>query len=137
LFHLASKKPQTNAQPLAPLVYLHSEEEYYPTDLQSFLDNVTPQVNFTTVAGPTPLTLSNLNQLGSNVYLTSKDDVTKDPTWIKGTKPDSSGATANAVTAAVIVNDKGNGVVDAFYMYFYAYNYGGEVLGWDALNFGK
>jgi hypothetical protein len=63
--------------------------------------------------------------------------VTKDPTWIKGTKPDSNGATANAMTAAVIVNDKGKGVVDAFYMYFYAYNYGGEVLGWDALNFGK
>jgi hypothetical protein len=137
LFHLASKKPRTNSHPPAPLVYLHSEEKYYPTDLQSFLNNVTPQVNFTTVAGPTPLTLSNLDQLGSNVYLTSKDDVTKDPTWIKGTKPDSSGATANAVTAAVIVNDKGNGVVDAFYMYFYAYNYGGEVLGWDALNFGK
>lgn len=63
--------------------------------------------------------------------------MTKKPEWIKGTKPDSNGKTNNAMTAAVIVNDKGNGNVDAFYMYFYAYNYGGEVLGWSKLNFGN
>jgi hypothetical protein len=70
------------------------------------------------------------------VYLTSKDDVTKNPQWILGTKPDANGKTNGAVTAAVIVNDKGNGEVDAFYMYFYAYNYGGTVLGIKNLNFG-
>ncbi|CBX94724.1 predicted protein [Plenodomus lingam JN3] len=74
--------------------------------------------------------------MGSNVFLTSNDDVTKDPTWIKGVKPDGQGRTGNAVTAAVIVVDKEEGAVDAFYMYFYAYNYGGEVLGWSELNFG-
>jgi hypothetical protein len=109
-----------------------------PTDIKVFLDNTTPKVNFNEVSGPSkPLTQDNLNQLGSDVYLTSNDDVTKNPTWIKGTKPDSNGKTNNAITAAVIVNDKGNGNVDAFYMYFYAYNYGGEVLGWSALNFGN
>jgi hypothetical protein len=109
-----------------------------PTDIKVFLDNTTPKVNFNEVSGPSkPLTQDNLNQLGSDVYLTSNDDVTKNPTWIKGTKPDSNGKTNNAITAAIIVNDKGNGNVDAFYMYFYAYNYGGEVLGWSALNFGN
>ncbi|KAH5784274.1 hypothetical protein HBI37_196220 [Parastagonospora nodorum] len=122
----------------APVVYLHSEDPYMPTDLQVFLNNTTPRVAFAEVPGPSkPLTLENVNQLGDTVYLTSNDDVTKDPTWIKGTRPDANGKTNGAVTAAVIVTDKGNGNVDAFYMYFYAYNYGGEVLGWDALNFGN
>ncbi|KAF1942136.1 hypothetical protein EJ02DRAFT_465977 [Clathrospora elynae] len=122
----------------APLVYLYSQDQYFPTDIQAFLDHTTPRANFSEVPGPSkPLTASNVNQMGADVYLTSNDDVTKDPAWLQGTKPDSNGKTNNAITAAVIVNDKGNGNVDAFYMYFYAYNYGGEVLGWSALNFGN
>ncbi|KAH7078819.1 hypothetical protein BKA63DRAFT_251735 [Paraphoma chrysanthemicola] len=122
----------------APVVYLHSDETYFPTDLKVFLDNTTPRVNYNEVSGPSkPLTQDNVNQMGNDVYLTSNNDVTKDPEWIKGTKPDGSGKTNNAITATVIVNDKGNGNVDAFYMYFYAYNYGGEVLGWNKLNFGN
>jgi hypothetical protein len=108
-----------------------------PTDIQTFLDRTTPRVNFNEVPGPSkPLTTSNVNQLGSDVWLTSNDDVTTNPLWIKGTKPDASGKTNGATTAAIIVNDKGNGNVDAFYMYFYAYNYGGNVLGSSLLNFG-
>ncbi|KAL6712317.1 hypothetical protein ACN47E_000194 [Coniothyrium glycines] len=122
----------------APVVYLHKDEQYFPTDIKVFLDNTTPRVNFNEVPAPSkPLTTSNVDQLGSNVYLTSNDDVTKDPQWILGTRPDASGKTNDAITAAVIVNDKGNGEVDAYYMYFYAYNYGGQVLGWPALNFGN
>jgi hypothetical protein len=120
------------------VVYLHSDDEYMPTDLKVFLDNTTPRVNFNEVSGPSkPLTRDNLHEMGPDVYLTSNDDVTKDPEWIKGTKPDSNGKTNGATTAAVVVYDKGNGNVDAFYFYFYAYNYGGEVLGWDKLNFGN
>lgn len=74
--------------------------------------------------------------MASNIWLTSNDDVTTSPAWIKGTKPNASGKTEGATSAAVIVNDKGNGNVDAFYMYFYGYNYGGEVLGLKELNFG-
>jgi hypothetical protein len=108
-----------------------------PTDINVFLENTTPRVKFEVVPGPSnPLTLDNVNQLGGDVYLTSNNDVTQNPQWIKGTKPDSNGRTNGATTAAIIVNDKGNGNVDAFYMYFYAYNYGGEVLGWNKLNFG-
>jgi hypothetical protein len=122
----------------APLVWLYSGEVYFPSDISAQVANSNPKVNFTTVANvPSPLDLNNLNALGGDVYLTSKDDVTTNPQWIKGVKPDASGKTDGAVTAAVIVNDKGNGNVDAFYMYFYAYNWGGEVLGLDALNFGN
>jgi hypothetical protein len=132
---ISSIEANTNAS-TAPLIYLHSQETYFPTDLQTFLDHTTPQVAWKPVSGPSPLKLDNVNQLGSNVWLTSNDDVTKDPQWIKGTKPDGNGKINGAVPAAVIVTDKGNGVVDAFYMFFYAYNYGGHVLGWDKLNFG-
>ena len=81
--------------------------------------------------------LNNVNSLGSDVYITSKNDITQNPQWIKGVKPNGQGKTEGAVTAAVIVTDKGDGNVDAFYMYFYAYNYGGNVLGSSKLNFGK
>lgn len=63
---------------------------------------------------------------GTAIYLTSKDDITTNPAWLNGLIPDSSGSTGGT-TAAVIVNDKGNGTVDAFYMYFYSYNWGGLV----------
>jgi hypothetical protein len=95
-------------------------------------------VNYIEVSGaPSPLDLNSVNSLGADVYITSKDDVTKNPQWIKGVKPNGEGKTEGAVTAAVIVTDKGNGNVDAFYMYFYAYNYGGNVLGSSKLNFGE
>ncbi|KAF2192600.1 hypothetical protein K469DRAFT_314988 [Zopfia rhizophila CBS 207.26] len=122
----------------APLVWLHSAEQYFPSDIAAQVSNSIPQVNFAAVPNvPNPLDLNNLDSLSKDVYLTSKDDITKNPTWIKGVKPDASGKTNNAVTAAVIVNDKGGGNVDAFYMYFYAYNWGGTVLGLQQLQFGN
>lgn len=82
---------------------------------------------------PRPLTLDNLGTLnglgGPNVYLTSVDDITKNPAWLQGVKPDGTGKTNGAVSATIIVNDHGNGNVDAFYLYFYAYNQGPPVLG--------
>ncbi|KAI8937996.1 hypothetical protein NX059_005670 [Plenodomus lindquistii] len=121
----------------APLIYLHSTEQYFPTDITTFLNHTTPRVAFDEVFGPSkPLSPSNVNHMGADVCLTSNDDITKSPRWIEGTKPDRNGRTDDAISAAVIVNNKGNGKVDAFYMYFYAYNYGGEVLGLSELNFG-
>ena len=83
---------------------------------------------------PNPLTLNNLdtlNSAGANVYLTSVDDVTKGPAWLKGVKPNASGKTDGAVSSAIIVNDHGAGRVDAFYMYFYAYNFAPPIFGQD------
>lgn len=122
------------------MVYLHSTEEYLPTDLSTFIANTVPKnPSFQDIPNaPSPLALNNLNQLPSDTYLTSKDEITANPAaaWIKGVKPDSNGKTQGAVSAAVIVADKGDGVVDAFYMYFYGYNYGGNVLRIKQLNFG-
>lgn len=91
-------------------------------------------MNFVTVQGaPTPLTLNNLASLnslgGANVYLTSIDDITQNPAWLKGVKPDGTGKTNGAISCAIIVNNHGAGNVDAFYFYFYAYNRGNSVLG--------
>ena len=93
-----------------------------------------PQVDFKPVDGaPNPLSLSNLDQLnakgGTNVYLTSVDDVTKNPPWLTGVKPDASGKTNGATTSVVVVNTHADGIVDAFYFYFYSFNLGNKVLG--------
>jgi len=47
---------------------------------------------------------------------------------VKWNSPDSQGKTNNAVSCAIIVNNHGSGYVDAFYMYFYAYNLGNTVF---------
>lgn len=118
------------------MVWFHPEETYFPSDIGAQLVHTKPEINFAVVDGyPTPLTLDNIDSLnankGSDVYLTSIDDITQDPAWLNGVKPDESHATNGAVGAAIIVNDHGNGNVDAFYMYFNAYNWGGRFLGQD------
>lgn len=58
------------------------------------------------------------------MYLTSFEDVTKDPAWLKGLNAEAEGKK----TGVIIVVDKGSGVVDVFYFYFFAFNWGGVVL---------
>ncbi|KAI4237408.1 MAG: hypothetical protein L6R40_005900 [Gallowayella cf. fulva] len=118
----------------APKVWLQSQDPYYPSDIAAQLSHTKPEVNFNVVNGaPDPLTLDNLASLnalgGTNVYLTSVDDVTKNPSWLRGVKPDGNGKTNGATSSAIIVNDQGSGNVDAYYMYFYAYNQGNTVFG--------
>ena len=117
----------------APIIYLYSSDPYRPADIGSQLSNTQPEVNFTVISGaPNPLTLDNLSQLnkfgGSNVSLTSKDNVEDDPPWLFGVTPDSNGNTDGAVSCGIILNDHGSGLVDAFYMYFYAFDYGGDYV---------
>ena len=116
-------------------MWIHSQDPYFPSDIGAQLQHTKPEVNFVVVPNaPNPLTLNNLDSLnaaGANVYLTSVDDITTKPAWLKGVKPDASGKTNGATSAAIIVNDHGSGNVDAFYMYFYAFNYGPPVLGQD------
>lgn len=118
----------------APLVYLHENETYFPADWASQLLHTVPEINYTQVTStPSPLTLDNLSSLnspnGTSVYLTSIDDVSKNPSWLGGVKPDASGLTSDTVSCVIITHDRGNGTLDAFYVYFYAFNLGDFVLG--------
>jgi hypothetical protein len=127
-------------------VYLDRNELYLPSDLQAQLNDTYPALNYIAITGktaaadlPSPLLLSNLdqpNQIGGctsfdncNVYLTSKDNVTLNPQWLYGVLPDPvTYETVGARSYAIIVNDHGNGIVDVFYMYFYAFNPGETVF---------
>jgi hypothetical protein len=123
----------------APVVFLHSEDPYLPSDIGNQLANTEPRVNFTAIKGaPSPLTLDNLAELnnlgGKNVYLTSKIRPDQNPKYLRGVLPDDKGETEGAVSTIVIVNDHGNDTVDAFYLYFYAFDYGGFYVGQDIGN---
>jgi hypothetical protein len=80
---------------------------------------------------PPPDDLFNLDRLntiadgGKSVYLTSNDDVSTHPKWLEGVEL---GRMGEEKTSVVVVVDKGDGVVDAFYFYFFAFNWGGVVL---------
>ncbi|KAI9821507.1 MAG: hypothetical protein M1832_003355 [Thelocarpon impressellum] len=121
----------------APVVWLHSKETYNPADIAQQLVHTVPRVNFAELDTP-PKTLRDLDELnglgGGSVYLTSKDDITTNPAWLNGVAPDADGKTNDAVSAVIVITDKGDGVVDAFYFYFYANNWGGIVLGLEVNN---
>lgn len=118
----------------APVVYLHSEDKYWPSDISAQLTNTEPKVNFEPVANaPNPLTLDNLAELndfgGENVFLTSKIKPDANPPYLKGVLPNADGETQGAISCAIVTNDHGDGTVDAFYFYFYAFDFGGVYVG--------
>ncbi|KAJ3300391.1 hypothetical protein HK104_001355 [Borealophlyctis nickersoniae] len=89
-------------------------------------------VNFVPVPGaPSPLTPENIEKVNAaNVALTSVDDPQRSPAWQQSREniPDPRTRRSNAPITLITV-DKGNGVLDAYYMYFYAFNHGNAVLG--------
>jgi len=107
----------------APLSYLHSSEQYWPSDIKTHMTKVIPQVNFKPVGG-TP-TVGTLSTLSNDVSLTATDNLLV---------PDKSafftstyGKPVNNVSGApgtIIAVEKAGGIVDAFYFYFYSWNYG-------------
>ena len=141
----------------APLVHLYSEEQFWPCDIKEHLFHVTPELNYTAIQGLPPLNLSNLDLLnhfgeGRYVFLTSNDNVEDRPDWLEGqiNIPDDfrdnsktvrfgSRATSARVRkqsrgghsdapAVLLTVDKGDGVVDAFWFFFYSYNLGNVVF---------
>jgi hypothetical protein len=120
---------------LAPLVWLYSKEQYLPSDIGAQLVNTTPKQNRNNLTSiPSPLNLDNLDQLnrfganGTDIYLQSNQDAAKDPKWLYGVLPDADGKAQGVTSNVIITVDKGKGVVDAFYFYFFAFNWGGVTL---------
>ena len=141
----------------APLVHLFSEEQFWPCDIKDHLLHVTPELNYTPIEGLPPLNISNLDQLnrfekGRDVFLTSNDNVEDRPEWLGGqvnipddytddskdygsdsqaTSPKfktlSRGGHSDAPAVLVTIN-KGDGIVDAFWFFFYSYNLGNVVF---------
>ena len=72
----------------APLVHLHSEERYWPGDMQEHLEHVTPKLNYTAISAHSPAldSLDSLNEWerGWSVYLTSNDNPEELPPWLGG-----------------------------------------------------
>ena len=141
----------------APLVHLYSEEQFWPCDIKDHLFHVTPELNYTPIQGLPPLNLTNLDQLnrfekGRHVFLTSNDNVEDRPDWLSGQinipddftddakvdhieyqtnrrkiRKQSHGGHSDA-PAVLLTVDKGDGIVDAFWFFFYSYNLGNVVF---------
>jgi hypothetical protein len=120
----------------APLVWLDKQEAYFPSDISAQVANTIPFKNRTMLTSyPKPLNLTNLDVLnnyganGTDIFLTSAIDVRQSPAYFKGVVPSATThKTDSAISCVIITTNKGNGSVDAFYMYFYAYNLGNIVL---------
>ncbi|KAK6543030.1 Vacuolar protein sorting-associated protein 62 [Orbilia ellipsospora] len=114
----------------APLIHLYSKEEWWPGDIDLHLRRTKPQLNFTNVPeSPTLDNLSLFNQYAPYLYLTSKDDPETHPGWLSArfNIPDQKTYKCDAPGTLIWI-DKGNGIVDAFWFYFYSYNLGNVVF---------
>lgn len=112
-------------------------DQYLPSDISAQVANTVPTTDGKPVQNvPSPLTLNNLDTLnalgaqnGADIWLTSRDGITSYPKWFLGVKPDEQGKTNDAISCVIITVDKGAGITDVFYFYFWAYNEGNTVLG--------
>ncbi|KAI5965907.1 VPS62 [Candida pseudojiufengensis] len=119
----------------APLVYLYSEERYLPYDIKEFVTNfhVTFKNGSIYPGTETDMNIEKLAQLkhSKKLYLTSNTNFDDDPDWITGikNKPNLINGEIKNAPATLIVVDKGNGWVDAYWFYFYSFNLGPFVMG--------
>ena len=119
----------------APLVYLYSEERYFPYDIKKFVTNFHVRWKNGTVVPGTEhdMNLEKLSKLpnSTHLFLTANSDFDCDPEWITGlkNKPSLIDGEIKDAPATLIVVDKGNGWVDAYWFYFYSFNLGPYVMG--------
>ena len=134
----------------APYVYLDIMEGYWPCNMEDHLTHITAELNYTPIEEmlQTALNLTNLNRLnhynkGRYVFLTSKDNPADHPSWLSGEEnipegsEDADGEEPASETpskghskapAVLIVVEKGDGIVDAFWFFFYSFNRGNSVF---------
>lgn len=126
-----------------PYVYLHSEEKFMPGDIGEHLMHTRPYLNYTPITSkrnrPHLSNLADLNKYGEHVYLTSDDDPSNPPSWLRGDRnvPIDESTAGNkdevgmsAAPGIIIWTQKEGGAIDAFYFYFYSFNLGNTVAGW-------
>ncbi|TWU72786.1 hypothetical protein ED733_003771 [Metarhizium rileyi] len=115
----------------APLVWLHSDDPFRPSDLLEHIRHTTPKVNQEPLSDLPDLDLSNLALLNNIshglVALSSNDNVTALPAWLLGELPDASGRIVNATPCVVILVEQSPRDIDAFFFYFYSYDRGANL----------
>ncbi|KAL8291470.1 hypothetical protein RQP46_002448 [Phenoliferia psychrophenolica] len=126
---VATKGPLPDyALTYAPVVYLYSNESWWPSSVETHLANVQPEVNYTRVASsPSNLTIANVNFAANNseaIYLTSKDNVGASPqaSWITseyGAPKDGKSDSPTHIVAVDKSDSIGPGFVDIFYHWEY------------------
>lgn len=101
-----------------------------PSDILAHIQHTSPRLHHEAIPDLPPLDLDNLeilNEFGEEVALTSNDDPTSYPAWLLGEAPDSTGLIHNSTPCVVILVEKSDVVIDAFYFYFYSYNEGPNI----------
>jgi len=115
---------------IAPIIWLHPDDPFMPSDISGHLLHTSPQLNFDPIhdrAGLDLNNLSSLNEFGIDVFLTADDDVAITPTWLLGEIPDTTGALHNSTACAVVIVEHNDVDVDAFYFYFYSFDEGADI----------
>lgn len=108
----------------APWTYIHSEEGTFPSDITIHLNHTIPEVDYEAIGAAGSVTLNTLDDLASDVYLTSEDNIEINPAWLLSDYgiPDSSGY--SAAPGLIIAAEKNCTTTDVFYFNFYSYNWG-------------
>jgi hypothetical protein len=121
-----------------PIVYLYTEEKYLPYDIEDFVQHFQLQYRNKSNITNGSLTLQNLSDFAkdpnidtSETFLTSLDAFENNPDWLTGknNKPSPINGKTRDAPSLLIVVDKGNGWVDAYWFYFYSFNLGPFVMG--------
>ncbi|KAJ0363696.1 hypothetical protein COL26b_012863 [Colletotrichum chrysophilum] len=103
-----------------------------PSDLLTHVRHTTPAVDRKPITGLPSLDLDNLeilNEYGNkdHVALVSDDDPTTYPKWLYGEAPDETGRIHNSTPCVVVIVEKNERELDAFYFYFYSFNEGPNI----------
>lgn len=116
-----------------PLVHLYTEETYLPYDIAKYVNHFILKDEYNNTVA-TNITIDRLatftKKNSSNLFLTTLED-TNDPEWLTGKSniPNLSSGKIKDAPATLVVVDKGNGWVDAYWFYFYSFNLGPFVMG--------